>query len=324
MDSIGERLRLERLRQGRELEQVAQQTRINSRHLEAIENDDLGNVPGKFFYRSFVRQYARALGLDEGELANEFPEALKREERTEEPFGERPGREQIDVPPMPAAGRGRSNSSALPVSLILLVAVILAASGVYSLYQRMQNPSVAAPVAAEAPPPPPVLEPQPSEPVAAVAVPPQTSETGLASAALPSAVPGTTPPPGTPGFEPVQPAPPGSGVLQILATGEVWVSVSSGGNTILSRTLQPNDTRTITVPHGARMVLGNAGGADIRWNGQPVPQLGPAGQVRSVVLGPDGPRGQAPPPSVAGDAGTTPAAPRTTQPPKLVPTAPEM
>jgi cytoskeleton protein RodZ len=347
MDSIGERLRLERLRQGRELEQVAQQTRINPRHLEAIENDDLANVPGKFFYRSFVRQYARTLGLDEHELENEFPEALQRVERNEETFAERPGREPIDVPPMPAAGRGRSNPSALPVSLILLVAVIIAASGVYSLWQRIQAGADAVPAAQEEPVRPPVAQtPAPAAaPVAAGAVDPAASAAALPDgAAQPVADTALNA-----AFAPVEPAPPGNGVLQILATGEVWISVVADGNTLINRTLQPNDARTITVPHGARMVLGNAGGVAVRWNGQPVAPLGPSGQVRSFVLGPEGPRGpsasapqQAPgmdgaartasapaaaagaPASTQAPATAAPAAPKPPARPKLVPTQPEM
>src|SRR5512139_1740026 len=74
MDSIGEKLRRERLRQNLDLAQVANETRIDRRFLEAIEAEEWGRLPGKFFINSFVRQYADALGLD----AVEFDAELKR------------------------------------------------------------------------------------------------------------------------------------------------------------------------------------------------------------------------------------------------------
>ena len=68
MTSIGDRLRQERLRRGLDIYQLAEQTKINASMLEAIEADDLEKLPGRFFTRSFIRQYAKALGLDDDEF----------------------------------------------------------------------------------------------------------------------------------------------------------------------------------------------------------------------------------------------------------------
>src|SRR5271157_2857919 len=71
MTAIGETLRRERVRRNLELQQVSQELKISKRFLDAIEREAFDELPGAIFVRSFVRQYARLLGLDEDELAAE-------------------------------------------------------------------------------------------------------------------------------------------------------------------------------------------------------------------------------------------------------------
>src|SRR6185312_14687662 len=72
MTSIGETLRRERVRQGFDVEYIATRTKIGLHLIEAIEADQFDRLPGGVFARSFVRQYARLLGLDEEELVGQF------------------------------------------------------------------------------------------------------------------------------------------------------------------------------------------------------------------------------------------------------------
>ena len=57
--------RLKGLREGKRvtLRQIAASTKISVPSLEAIERDDVRKLPGGIFGRSFVRSYARELGL---------------------------------------------------------------------------------------------------------------------------------------------------------------------------------------------------------------------------------------------------------------------
>ena len=72
MNTIGERLRCERLRSGVELDRIARQTKIPARLLSAIEQDQFDKLPGRVFTVSFVRQYAQALGMDETAILAEW------------------------------------------------------------------------------------------------------------------------------------------------------------------------------------------------------------------------------------------------------------
>src|SRR5258708_15596313 len=68
MTSVGAILRGERERQGRELAEIADELCITRQYLSAIEQDDLKSLPGSFFYKSFVKQYASVLSVDEKQL----------------------------------------------------------------------------------------------------------------------------------------------------------------------------------------------------------------------------------------------------------------
>ncbi len=69
MTSIGEKLRRQRLQNRISIEKVSLDTKIGIRLLEAIEAEQFEKLPGGVFRRSFVLQYAKALGLDQEEIA---------------------------------------------------------------------------------------------------------------------------------------------------------------------------------------------------------------------------------------------------------------
>src|SRR3954453_23622502 len=57
-----------RLRKGIPLEAISQSTKLSMRQLEAIESGDFKKLPGGIYVISYIRQYARAIDFDEGEL----------------------------------------------------------------------------------------------------------------------------------------------------------------------------------------------------------------------------------------------------------------
>jgi cytoskeletal protein RodZ len=57
-----------RIAKGITLEQIEEATRISAHFLEAIEQEDFGELPGGVYNTSYLRQYARAVGFDESAL----------------------------------------------------------------------------------------------------------------------------------------------------------------------------------------------------------------------------------------------------------------
>ena len=110
MASFGENLRRERELRGVELRDIADATKISVRFLQALEQDRVDVLPGGIFPRSFVRQYAKHLGLDPDRMVTEFDDV----------DGPEPA-----VPKTPSSARKRSDARPLlvVVGLLLLAGV---------------------------------------------------------------------------------------------------------------------------------------------------------------------------------------------------------
>ena len=77
MSDFGGKLRAARERRGLSLRQIAASTKISIAALEAIERNDLSNLPGGIFSRAFVRSYAIEVGLDPDATVHEFLERFQ-------------------------------------------------------------------------------------------------------------------------------------------------------------------------------------------------------------------------------------------------------
>ena len=70
--NFGERLKREREMREVSMEELTKATRISTRFVEALENEDWAKLPGGVFGHGFVRTIARYLGLDEEALLGEY------------------------------------------------------------------------------------------------------------------------------------------------------------------------------------------------------------------------------------------------------------
>ena len=65
----GQFLKNLRMQKNLSLRRVSEETRITTWYLAGIEEEQFERFPGKFYFNSFTKQYARLLGLDPGEVA---------------------------------------------------------------------------------------------------------------------------------------------------------------------------------------------------------------------------------------------------------------
>jgi cytoskeleton protein RodZ len=295
MTSIGEILRRERLKRNLELGQIAQELKISSRFLEAIEAGQLDKLPGGVFTKSFTLQYARLLGLDEEEIAGQLQRTLEPPPDVPAPVeAPKPADSAIRVPRVEewkAIGESRFRwSSSLSAAALVLV-VMLACSGLYAWWQHTRRPVPAhesPPVAAVQPAPPPAPveippSPTPQPSTAPTATQPPSEAPAPASSTAQPAPPG---PQGTPPPVPVASASasiPNAAVrVELTADEPVWVLARSDGKYLFSGTLSAKESRTFEATSTVLLRLGNAGGVTITLNGKPVGPVGPRGQVRTV------------------------------------------
>jgi cytoskeleton protein RodZ len=295
MTAIGETLRRERLRRNLDLETISSELKISPRILCAIEEEKFDRLPGGVFAKSFVRQYAHLLGLDEEEMANEVQRILQPEpEPSQLPRVDRPAPIPIQLPRVErweTVGDSRFKwSSPLP-ALALVVVVMMGCAGVYSWWQRTRHTVVAhdnavpRTVSQQTPPQTP-RPPAGQAPTPQPAVPNPRPETAAADRATTdrAASPGTlVKQPESPSAPPL--SNPNAPVrVELVADEPVWVLARTDGKYLFSGTMEANQTRTVEANSTVLLRLGNAGGVNITLNGKPLGAVGPKGQVRTVQL----------------------------------------
>ncbi|MGH9614336.1 MAG: helix-turn-helix domain-containing protein [Bryobacteraceae bacterium] len=288
MSLVGDRLRDERTRRGLDLTEIAASTRIPSHYLQAIEGDDQQALPsGGFFYRSFVRQYAAALGLQDREIHAEL-ERMASEAAPPPVPGQHSGAEK--TPKVPSLDKISWAFAMSPTvrSLVLLIVAVGACSGFYSWWKKAAREKVPEIVAA-------VSKPHPQRTVARKAVVRSAPVTGTPASKTSLKAPATETTTGN------APASPGDHLeLSLQAIEATWLSVALDGKLVFSGLLQPNEVKTVDGQEIARLRLGNAGGVQVRWNGREVGPFGARGQVRTVVFTRD--KYEVVPPKPAGDS----------------------
>ena len=155
MNTLGEKLRRQRLAKGVSLADIATETRITNRYLEALETGDSKVLPGSTFSKSFARQYARFVGLDEAEIEDDLAAAFPPEDNVPTLALLSQG-SAIHVAPLPdVVGANVTFGPQLYRSAVALLLVVGACSGVYIGWQRWlapgaatgQNPSYQPPLA---------------------------------------------------------------------------------------------------------------------------------------------------------------------------------
>jgi transcriptional regulator with XRE-family HTH domain len=282
MTSVGATLRSARESQGRVLAEIAEELCVTQRYLRAIEADDLKVLPGIFFYKSFVKQYAAALNID----PKQFHPALS----------------ALDPQPETAV-KEVPRTTATPVSIPLTMAAAAAGFGRFA-EQSSSDPSYRPPVR--------TLDPLVEEgnrdyftdrkvgvSVAALVFavllctgfyvwwnrPHAVVQRDAKAAPVRTVV--NTPPVAPPTVDVTEHSDGIHVALNLSATEATWLSITtSDGKEIFSGVLEPSQTKTLTGLDVAKMKVGNAGGIEVLWNGKPIGPIGPRGQVRTVMFTP--------------------------------------
>ncbi|HTS67466.1 MAG TPA: RodZ domain-containing protein [Terriglobia bacterium] len=294
MPAFGENLRREREMRGVSLDEISAATKISLRFLDAIEREDFAKLPGGIFSRSFIRSYARYLGLDEERVVAEYQ--LAAHPQTD-----------FDLRRMPSGTASSGSPSSRTPYIATLIAVILLVGG-YVLFRYAPRVSEApaslppAPVETAKPAtPPPVPTPAPSGETTTppVASPPAGTEAptmppSTPAATNPTLTPKTASPAGTSATVPPNPGatnpvgamPPADGdlVLQVAATERAWMAIDADGKTVLQRVLNPDEVETLKAHKSFDVTTGNAQAVILTLNGETLKPLGRRGEVKTVHL----------------------------------------
>lgn len=283
---------LKRLREskGLRLEDISRRYRIRLPFLEAIENGTFEELPEPVYTKTFIKTYAGLLGVDAGPLLAQYARHIEGTLPPASPEAQAAPEARGAVAPRALpAWIGAMGSRFAWVALVLAAAVIL---GIYAMQDGPGGP-VATKTAAreearppekaadvnppqEAPAQPPEAAPQPEQQTAA----PETKkpETAPASAERREPTPTTAPPAGG-----------GVLTLTIEATETAWVQLKADRSPSIQRLLQAGETVSTEAKEKITVDLGNAGGVQLTFQGQPLGSPGKRGEVVRLVY-PEGRR----------------------------------
>jgi len=270
MKRLGEFLRGERQARGISLQQIAADTRISMKMLQAIEEGDGEQLPAPVLIKGFLRAYAQRIGLDPEDVIVEYQDLIEevgaRQEAIEK-FHQR-------LHPKPS----KKKFLALFLALGLLAGLVLLWSHASYVQRQPKTPaegkslssvdvtqkSTRADLASE------VNERQPSEDITKIVEGTETeSEIKSSQPSVQEATVESFPRP----F-----------VLRVEALERTWLRIIIDGSREREYLLQPGEQLTWMVRSEAELLVGNAGGINLFLNDNPLKPLGERGKVVRLEL----------------------------------------
>ncbi|EUJ31826.1 hypothetical protein MFLO_08472 [Listeria floridensis FSL S10-1187] len=109
MTELGDKLKAARREKGLSLDDLQQITKIQKRYLVAIEEGNYSVMPGKFYTRAFIKQYAEAVDVDSTQLFAEFESEVP--ESQQEVVDQEQSRAQKKAAPLTTHSVGGQSSS---------------------------------------------------------------------------------------------------------------------------------------------------------------------------------------------------------------------
>ncbi len=135
MAELGTRLKEARLSKGYSLDDLQEITKIQKRYLVGIEEGNYSIMPGSFYVRAFIKQYAEAVGLDAEEILetykNELPSTPN--DQVSQSMTNSPSRRKVT--------KGPSNKmmEAMPKIIVALFIVVIIVV-IWVLWQSKNSP----------------------------------------------------------------------------------------------------------------------------------------------------------------------------------------
>jgi cytoskeleton protein RodZ len=271
--SFGERLQREREMRGITLEEIAEATKIGTRSLRALEEEDFDKLPGGIFNKGFVRAYSRYLGIDEEQAVADYAAAL-----ADAQLNGRLARPEMEDPTRPdkhaSLGKVDDEQPRLQpmvwAALAALVIVVAAGFATARYVARHGWPQLRRPRTAIAQPSqPPAATPaatNPALPVSAAALPQPDQAEPATTAATPAASVQD-------GF-----------LLRVHAKQEAWVLLIADGKQEMSGVLAAGAEKAVRARKEVVFKTGNAAAIELFQNDQPLPLLGNPQQVKQVTI----------------------------------------
>jgi cytoskeleton protein RodZ len=259
--SFGARLKQEREKRNKSLEDVSRSTKISLRMLQALEEEHFDRLPGGVFNKGFVRAYARCLELNEQQAVDDYLAATGPSQKVEEP---QVVLAAIASQKIRTTKPRRSGAESFPWELFALALLVVAFGfAVWGSYQHA-GPAAHSLAAAS------------QSPEAAEATSSARPERQTLSASVEDL--------GSNGaLSPLSPAG-GTFVVLVKANADCWLDVTADGRDFMHDTLEAGQEKSIPAHSQVVIKAGNTGGINLWFNGRQLTVPGRPDQVRTLVF----------------------------------------
>ena len=275
LETVGQDLRAARLRRGDDLATVSRALKIRKDHLEAVEEDQFDDLPGKTYAIGFVRSYSGYLGLDSAQTVERYKQEISG--RHDEQLHAEHAFHNEEPRRLPSGWR--------------IVAGVVGLALIYGVWHLLS----AGPAPQPVPPAPSLAAPRPQVIAAAPPasnskqVPTPPAESGLMSSGDPAATSARAIP--SPAVPAVPAAQSGAGQLygklnvnsrvMLRARGDTRVTVRGEDGTLyLNRYLKAGDSYQVPDLPGLSFATSNAGAVDVVMDGV---NMGRVGQNQQIL-----------------------------------------
>jgi cytoskeleton protein RodZ len=274
MKRLGEFLRGERQARGISLQQIAADTRISLKMLQAIEEGDVEKLPAPVLIKGFLRAYAQRVGLDPEEVIIGYQDLI------EEVGARQQANEQLHHRKHPKSSKKRFFALFLALGLLAGLAIMWSRGGY--LYRQPKTPPEDKPLSSVEVSQQPAaadagsvlkdkqLSEEPTKPADQVEAAADTvDETESSQSSVPKPPAESLPTP----F-----------VVRVEALEKTWLHVIIDGSREREYLLQPGEQLTWMATADMEMLVGNAGGIRLFLNDNPLKPLGESGKVVRLHL----------------------------------------
>jgi cytoskeleton protein RodZ len=301
MVAFGEGLRRAREMRNISLDEIAATTKIGTRLLRALEEEQFDLLPGGIFNKGYVRAYAKYVGIDEEKAIAGYLQAAQEAAPGGHAAADQNPSSRFERSSREEASAGRQ--SPLPVVPILIALVLVAGiAGGWRVYRerqldRKQQAATTAPqdtaLRASTPSPPPASV-STAEKSSSPPTGPDTSNhavTDVTTSAKPAEARAGMPLPATAPIslatgthDVANPAGATSFELTVRPRNRAWVSIKSDGKFVVRGIIQPPDVKTVRATDQVVFWTGNAGAVEVSFNGKNVPLTGGENEERVLVF----------------------------------------
>lgn len=277
---LGALLKAKRKERGLTYAQISERIRVSARHLEALENEDWDQLPSPAFVKGFIRSYARVLGLSEEGLIALYQESVPASQ------------------PMPKPLQAAPEKKRAFLYLVLVFAVL---AGGFAAYEWIEHPALMEKATQQGPSLPAKERSEGTHRDAGSRLekeeaPPNEVNQSMDPLETGRELPREGPVSSSETASPLETETPARDVspdsesdippliLKATIKERAWVRVTIDGERPKEYIFDPGSSPEWRAHKGFELLIGNAGGIDLEFNGKKMEDLGKRGQVIRLRL----------------------------------------